>query len=168
MRGPFKPIGMLSRKQTRLAEIHCYFQQSGLAELGELQFKELHARLSPISASALQKLLRESRLALSPMVEGVRQENFDQLGRTLVRLSTEYSACLADAGRLRHLRRLVIASKDHARFAARSAADESRRREKDEMAQWLLIWLENPPLFPQWLQLRQNVSTSSARSSPPE
>jgi hypothetical protein len=47
---------------------------------------------------------------------------------------------------------VVIAAKDHARFAARK---EEKREEKEEMALWILTWLENPPVFPEWARLRR-------------
>jgi hypothetical protein len=52
------------------------------------------------------------------------------------------------------VRRLVIEAKDHARWAARKP---ERRTEKEEMALWMLTWLENPPLFPQWVRLRRQT-----------
>ena len=45
----------------------------------------------------------------------------------------------------------MIAAKDHARWAARNP---ERRAEKEEMVLWMLTWLENPPVFPQWAALR--------------
>ncbi len=158
---------MASRKQIRLDEIRGYVEHRGLGEIGAKHFDELQARLAPISRVTLQRLLKESRLPLSPELEGVRQENLDELERTLVRLADEYRACSGDHDRSRQLRRIVILSKDHARFAARRASDEERRRIKEEMAAWLLIWLENPPLFPQWVKLRRSSTISSARSTPP-
>ena len=53
------------------------------------------------------------------------------------------------------IRRVVIEAKEHARWAARKP---ERRVEKEEMALWMLTWLENPPLFPQWVQLRRKIS----------
>jgi hypothetical protein len=48
----------------------------------------------------------------------------------------------------------VIAAKDHARFASRK---EEKRPEKEEMILWMLTWLENPPVFPEWVRLRRAV-----------
>jgi hypothetical protein len=47
----------------------------------------------------------------------------------------------------------VITAKDHARWAAKKA--ETKRPEKEEMMLWMLTWLENPPLFPEWIRLRR-------------
>jgi hypothetical protein len=52
----------------------------------------------------------------------------------------------------------VIAGKEHARLAARRAgASDERRVLKEEMAAWMLLWLENPALFPAWLALRKRA-----------
>jgi hypothetical protein len=50
----------------------------------------------------------------------------------------------------------VIRAKDRARFAARNprAADEVRRR-KAEMIRLMLIWLDDPALFPVWSAARR-------------
>jgi hypothetical protein len=53
-------------------------------------------------------------------------------------------------------RRTVIEAKQHARWAARRAGpDEAKRQIKEEMIQWMLVWLENPAVFPAWAPLRR-------------
>lgn len=92
------------------------------------------------------------------MVEGVRQDSFDQLERTLLALEAEYSPARerGDAPRQKACRRLVIEAKDHARwFLRRPAVTEEERREKREMIDWMLVWLENPAIFPEWVRLRR-------------
>lgn len=84
------------------------------------------------------------------MVAGVHQENFDRLKASLLALLEEYEA--GDAARRNAIRRIVIAAKDHARLSSRSPA---RREEKNEMVLWMITWLENPPLFPRWIELRR-------------
>jgi len=68
----------------------------------------------------------------------------------LLRLLGEYEQ--GDAAARLRVRRVAIAAKDHARFAARR---EEKREEKQEMALWILTWLENPPVFPEWVRLRR-------------
>jgi hypothetical protein len=63
-----------------------------------------------------------------------------------------------DGDRARYCRRQVIAAKDRARFLAanpRTAAE--KRAEKNEMAQWMLVWLENPQVFPAWVDARKRA-----------
>jgi hypothetical protein len=50
---------------------------------------------------------------------------------------------------------VVITAKDHSRFAALRSKDEAKRREKEEMVEWMIVWLENPAIFPQWVRLRR-------------
>jgi hypothetical protein len=98
--------------------------------------------------------LRESGARLAPLVEGVRQSDFDELERTLVALSRLYSTGGRETRRV--CRRAVIEAKQHARWAARRAgSDEARRQIKEEMIQWMLVWLENPAVFPAWAPLRR-------------
>lgn len=96
----------------------------------------------------LRKLLRNSSARLHPLVEGVRQESFAELERTLLRMRDEPP-----------YRRLVLMAKDHARLALRSP--KVNRPEKEEMLLWLTIWLETPALFPEWLALRKRALAGS-------
>jgi hypothetical protein len=98
--------------------------------------------------------LRESGARLAPLIEGVRQPDFDELERTLVALSQLYLA--GDSEARRACRRAVIEAKQHARWAARRAGPgEAKRPIKEEMIQWMLVWLENPEVFPAWASLRR-------------
>lgn len=78
------------------------------------------------------------------MVEGVRQGDFAELERTLIALQREYEAAAGDRARQQQCRRLVIEAKEHASLQGRG-----------EMALWMRVWLENPPLFASWVSLRR-------------
>jgi len=123
-------------------------------EIGEAEIEELRAALAPISESYLRSLLRESGVPLAPMVAGVRQSNIEELETSLVALAEEYRR--GDAPRRAAVRRLVIAAKDHARWASRTPSGQAD--EKKEMILWMLTWLENPPLFAQWVRLRSQAT----------
>jgi hypothetical protein len=118
--------------------------------IGEPEWDELRQDLSPVSETYLRKLLRESGVALAPLVEGVRQESFDALQASLEKMLAEYQN--GDPARKVLVRRAVITAKDHARLAARN---DAKRAEKQEMALWMLTWLENPPVFAEWVRLRR-------------
>lgn len=109
-----------------------------------------------VSESYLRKLLRQSGQPLAPAVEGVRQDNFDHLERTLLALSPEH-------------RPLVLAAKQHARLATRSPRVD--RRIKGEMIRWMDVWLSDPALFPAWVALRRRTPDFAAmartESTPP-
>ncbi len=102
---------------------------------------------------------------MGPLVEGVRQESFDELARTLLALHAEHARAVEAGDRERQTacRRLVIEAKDHARWAARRAQDPRKRAEKEEMAAWMLVWLETPEAFPVWLDLRRKKLAEEAR-----
>jgi hypothetical protein len=135
------------------AELLRWLERERPARIGESEWAVLLAELSGISPGYLRRLLRESGWPLGPLVEGVRQETFEALESSLLNLLKEYES--SDAARRQSIRRLVIEAKDHARFAARKP---ERTLEKEEMALWMLTWLENPPLFPQWVQIRRKIS----------
>jgi len=67
-----------------------------------------------------------------------------------------------DRERARYCRRQVIAAKDRAKFLAR------HKPEKEEMAQWMLVWLENPEVFPAWVDARKKARLSNRSSSSPD
>jgi hypothetical protein len=144
-----KPSASIGRKRGKRAELADWIAARELAEIGEHEFEELRRDLAPVSESYLRRLLRESGTPLSPMVEGVRQSSLAELEASLLRMLDEYER--GD----RRVRAMVIAAKDHARWAAKNP---EKRAEKEEMVLWMLTWLENPPVFRRWVELRRGVS----------
>ncbi len=68
------------------------------------------------------------------------------------------SLCRAGPERAAACRRAVLTGKDHARLASRRrGASLEEKARKEEMASWMLVWLENPAIFPQWLALRKKA-----------
>ncbi|MBL8217424.1 MAG: hypothetical protein JNK87_42275 [Bryobacterales bacterium] len=129
---------------------------------------KLRAQLGPVSDAMWRDLLRECGVPLAPLVEGVRQDTFANLERTLLLLWQEYAA--ADREGRRQCRALVIEAKDHARLAARNPkVSEDKRQQKEEMLLWMLTWLENPGAFELWVGLRkQRLAATADQSTPPE
>jgi hypothetical protein len=144
----------LSTKRSELARWIAERHSERVVEpINEAEYAEIRSALAPISESYLRKLLRDSGVPLDPMVEGVRQGSFDELQQSLERLLEIYES--GDAARKRAVRAIVITAKDHARLAAHSkSASPEKRSEKEEMILWLLTWLENPGVFPEWVRLR--------------
>ena len=63
--------------------------------------------------------------------------------------------------RARYCRRQVIGAKDRAKFLARdSRTPPEKKARKEEMAQWMLVWLENPEVFPPWVEARKRTIAS--------
>jgi len=114
------------------------------------------ARFPNLSSKVLRTLLLSTGLLLAPRVEGVRQDNFVDLERTLLALAAEYSA--GDAVCQRQVRQQVISARQHAEWVARNPKVAAPRREmKTEMVLWLRTWLENPAVFEVWVQLRKRT-----------
>jgi hypothetical protein len=68
------------------------------------------------------------------------------------------AAAAGDRERARYARRQVIAARERARFASRNSRTSSGKRAvKEEMAQWMLVWLENPEVFPAWVEARKRL-----------
>jgi hypothetical protein len=149
------------RGKGKSAELARWLEEHHPAQIAEAEFALLRAQLAPVSESYLRKLLRECGVPLAPMIEGVRQGTFVELEASLLRLLAEYQS--ADPARRMAVRRLVITAKEHARLAARNPA---KRPDKQEMILWLTTWLENPPVFRQWVSLRlKRGQTTFPRSS---
>lgn len=133
---------MPGTKRAKLAE---WIARHSPSIVGPQEFEQLELELSPISASYLRQLLRESGVRLAPMVEGVRQSNLGTLELSLLALLAEYES--GDAAYRQAVRKLVITAKDHAKWTG-----------KREHVLWLTTWLENPPLFPAWARLRKGIA----------
>jgi len=123
------------------------------------RFAAIASALAPVSRGYLRDLLRESGVVLDPAVEGVRQKSFDDLEHSLCVLAEVYRKARegSDRIRMRECRTAVIEAKDHARWAARRSKEAAKRLEKEEMARWMLVWLENPEIFPAWARLRRQA-----------
>jgi len=111
------------------------------------EWNDVARELAPVSESYLRDLLRSCDVALHPLIEGVRQDSFENLERTLGQLLAQYES--GDPATKRTCRDLVIRAKDHARFVL------PKKPEKEEMVLWMITWLENPAAFPVWLGLRK-------------
>lgn len=64
---------------------------------------------------------------------------------------------------LGHLRRSVRKIKDELELFAARERVEKETQLAQELAQWLLVWLQNPQIFREWLELRRNTDEFKAR-----
>ena len=144
----------MPKSESRKARLANYLARTRPPIITLADWSEIARELAPISESYLRDLLRNSGVPLHPMIEGVRQDTFENLERTLLQLHAEYES--GDAFTKRACRDLVIRAKDHARFAL------PKKPEKQEMLLWMITWLENPPAFPVWLDLRKSAAARAA------
>lgn len=121
------------------------------ARITESVWRGLIARLAPVSESYLRELLRDTGLPFDQPYAGIRQHTFEELEESLREMLEVYRAAndAGDRERARYCRRQVIAAKDRAKFLVK------RNPAKEEMAQWMLVWLENPEVFPAWVEARK-------------
>jgi len=143
-----------------------YLAERQPAAIDEAVWRELLGLLAPVSESYVRELLRETGLPFHQPFAGVRQHTFDELEQSLRDLLDVYTAANAagDRERARYCRRQVIGAKDRAKFLAKNPrTSEPKRAEKEEMAQWMLVWLENPEVFPAWVSARKQASANLSR-----
>jgi hypothetical protein len=141
------------------------FLASGrITAIGENEWQAALRTLAPISESYLRDLLRAEGLPFAQPYAGIRQKSFADLERDLRDMLAVYAEAMRTADRLRarYCRRQVIAAKDHARFLVRHAkTSPEKKAQKEEMAHWMLVWLENPDVFPAWVEIRKRYCSST-------
>jgi hypothetical protein len=139
-----------------------YLAAAQPAAITEAVWRELQTRLAPVSESYLRELLRQTALPFEQPYAGIRQHAFDELEQSLGEMLSVYREATAagDRDRARYCRRQVIGAKDRARFLARDGRmAPEKKAQKEEMVQWMLVWLENPEVFPAWVTARKRVQT---------
>jgi hypothetical protein len=130
----------------------------------ESVWQDLLLRLAPVSESYLRDLLRDTGLPFEQPYAGVRQHTFEELEQSLREMQQVYADAMSAGNRerARYCRRQVIAAKDRARFLALNPRTAPEKKEqKEEMAQWMLVWLENPEVFPAWVDARKRALAGS-------
>jgi hypothetical protein len=127
-------------------------EMRGWTRIGETEWAELRSALPDVSASVIQ----QSGLPADVPWSGVRQHTFEDLEKSL----REFSAIYESRPDLRRFtRQQVIVAKDRAKFlAARNTVDAETRARKAAMAEWMLIWLGDPAIFPDWLNALKRPS----------
>ncbi|MGH9720972.1 MAG: hypothetical protein ACRD8O_12225 [Bryobacteraceae bacterium] len=116
--------------------------------------------LAPIPEDALRRLLHAEGVPAALPYGGIRQSSFDELESSLIEMQGVYAAAVAAGDRERAglCRSLVIQAKDRAAMLSRNPKiDQEKRRQKEEMRQWMLVWLENPEIFEVWVGLRKQA-----------
>ena len=121
-------------------------------------WRDLLARLAPVSESYLRDLLRDTGMPFDQPWAGIRQHTLEELEESLRHMLEVYRT--SDRDLARHCRRQVIAAKDRAKYLSK------KKPEKEEMVQWMLVWLENPEVFPVWVEARKKATRGAAPVNP--
>ena len=150
---------MASAKSVK-QRVRDYLAESQPSAITGQVWNELLKKLAPVSESYLRDLLRATGMPFEQPYAGVRQHTMEELEVSLGEMLQIYSAAMAagDRARARYCRKQVIGAKDRARFMANDARTPPEKRAlKEEMAAWMLVWLENPEVFPAWVAARKRA-----------
>ncbi len=151
---------MPSASKSVKQQLRDYLAAKQPAAITETVWQELLRSLAPVSESYLRDLLRDTGIPVDQPYAGIRQHTFEELEHSLRTMLEVYRDSVAAGARdrARYCRRQVIAAKDRAKFLAVNPRTAPEKRElKGEMAQWMLVWLENPEVFPAWVDARRKI-----------
>ena len=159
---PLTSIAVASTKSHK-QQLREFLAEAQPAAIDGAMWRELLLRLAPISESYLRELLHATGLPFEQPFGGIRQHTFEELEQSLREMLAVYEHAKAAGDRegARYCRRQVIGAKDRAKFLAHSERTPvEKKAQKEEMAQWMLVWLENPEVFPAWVEARKRTMTS--------
>jgi len=142
-------------------------EQIGRRELAAVRRHVLEGLPAPrrIPDRYLIEVLEEAGADVARSLGGLPQDlrgrvhsgSFEAAASSLLDMQAEFSAAWGRGDRVRaeDCRRAVRRAKDRVKLIlSRRSLSQQKRKEKQELLQWFLTWLENPDVFPQWLRLR--------------
>ena len=134
---------------TKKSRVQEFVRARGWSLIGEAEWGELRSALPDIAESTM----RAAGLAVEAPWKGVAQHSLEDLEAALRELTAIY---LMRPDLHRYCRRVVIEARERAKFLSRSGRiTNDKRRLKAEMAEWMLVWLGDPAMFPVWVELRR-------------
>ena len=152
---------MAARGKSVKQQLREYLAETHPPGITEAVWRDLLQRLAPVSESYLRDLLRATGLPFEQPYAGIGQHTWEELEQSLREMQLVYTEAMAAGNRerARACRRQVIAAKDRARFFARNPRTAPEKQsQKEEMAEWMLVWLQNPEIFPAWVEARKRVA----------
>jgi hypothetical protein len=155
----WRSIAVASGKSAK-QQFREYLAEERPAAITEAVWQELLTKLSPVSESYLRGLLRDTGLPFDQPYAGIRQHTLEELEQSLREMLLVYAEAKAAGNRerARYCRRQVIGAKDRAKFLARnSRTPDEKKALKEEMVEWMLVWLDNPEVFPAWVEARKRA-----------
>jgi hypothetical protein len=162
MKAPWSATAVPSASRSIKQQLRDYLAANQPAAINETVWQDLLLRLAPVSESYLRDLLRSTGLPFDQPYAGIRQHTLEELEQSLLDVLQVYREALStdQRDRARYCRRQVIAAKDRAKFlAVTPRTTPEKRTQKEEMVQWMLVWLENPEVFPAWVDARKKIAT---------
>jgi len=158
-----------SRDKSVKRRLREYLERECPAAITEAVWSALLQMLAPVSESYLRDLLRDTGLPFEQPYAGIRQHSWAELEQSLREMERVYAEAIASENRerARYCRHQVIAAKDRARFLARNPRTAlDKRKQKEEMVEWMLVWLDNPEVFPAWADARRRAESGRAGWKP--
>ncbi|HLY20569.1 MAG TPA: hypothetical protein VKR61_25250 [Bryobacteraceae bacterium] len=155
---------MPAKAKSRKQAVREYLEAARIEAIGEAEWRAAVLALAPISETYLRHLLRDTGLPFAQPFAGIRQKSFEELEHDLRDMLLVYQDAMGAGDRRRagYCRQQVIAAKDRARFIARNPKTPPEKKPlKDEMVQWMLVWLDNPEVFPAWVEIRKRYSSAT-------
>lgn len=144
------------KKRGKKALLDAFLEQNSIIHVDETAWRRIRGEFPQEAPGSLRRLLRQSRATVDPPYAGVDQSDLDALEHSLKAIGEAYAA---HPERARLCRDAVIEAKDHARLASRNQrVAEEKRRVKAEMVEWMLVWLDDPAMFPAWVELRKGYA----------
>ena len=126
----------------------------------------------PPSSAYLIDILLETEVPVDRTIGGiptdlrgkVRTGDLEEARQSLLAMAREY-AMAPDPQRASDVRRAVMRTKNHLKLALARGLGPEKRAEREEIFEWLLVWLENPVIFEPWMAVREH--RRSGRSPAP-
>jgi len=153
-----------------------FLEERGLVRVGRAEWDALLAHLARVLGDARRvrpryvlELLQETDVEVDRALGGlpldlrgrVHAGEPEAAAESLLAMSAEYSRAreAGDAVRAEDVRRAVRHTKDSLRLTLRRKnLRDTTRAEKRELLEWFLVWLENPGVFPAWLETKRGRS----------
>jgi hypothetical protein len=137
-------VSRITKKQ-RIAELAA---ERGWHRITAAEWEQIISAIPGATAAHIE----DAGLIVEQPWRGVRQHTFDELAESLLELAAVYPS------NPRLARAQVITAKDRAKWAARSPrVDPAKKVVKAEMAEWMLVWLDDPAMFRAWVARRRAV-----------
>ena len=148
-----------ARKPGKQARVRDYVQAQAWERISGAEWEQLRSALPDISSTTMRTALAQMPLCFDQPFAGLDTKTLPGLETTLLEMASVYRT-EPSLGLL--CRNEVIAAKDRARFASQNAnAAPEKRALKEEMLQWMLVWLGDPGLFASWVALRKRALTAN-------
>ncbi len=135
-------------RTARSVRIRQIAESCGWTRIGTPEFAQLREQLPSVSPTDVLR----SGVPADPPWRAIRQHTFPELAEDLLLLAD----LAAQVPALRkQIRTEVIRAKDLARIIAKSPhVSQSTRTLKAEMVDAILVWLDDPALFREWISVR--------------